>query len=461
MSLLSPFFHAPPTFETNIGKMLVSKVATLDDAGVVAWANDMDWSEPVLCVRRYGQSSLGGWPEAELSARSLAEVLVMTGDERLVKLLLTKEHFPQSIRFSGVQIKDTEYHSLDMAMSLANAAIRTGKPHILARVLDVALDDRAMPQHWIDGSRYSPAVCLASQRHLAPDTIMQMYTLLEDGLCRRVEEQWGKPLGKNFRKQIRTEMFSHACRVGSASVADRLLAEFKLPCCFSHWDDLRDMGEIRWCTDWVSSRQKWMPSKEDRRAMRDAEKRHPAELLLQSAIGQKAKLKETFSGEELARHMDTAQENFDYVLASIRSQLDGGSLLAMPKAELSEHLAPALVLHDAAMAERWLCAMGAPLSLQEAISWMGARKGLEAMKRRAGCGLVECDPAKASTFVEFFLAKHEDWNPAAVAWIANGWAMGELIEHWPVSEQEKAQVRSLVIAGDTPSVAARRPVRRV
>lgn len=463
MSLLTPFFESPPPSRSNLSKMITSVVSTLSDEQVLAWAASMDWSEPVLTVRRFGRQAIGGWIEAELKHASLAEVLVSSGDDRLVRLLLDPSRFPEAIRWNGVQLKESEYHHIDIGMRLANAAIGTGKQSVLEHVLGVVLGKSVLAHQWLDGSRFSPAVCLASHRDMAPETAMKMAATIEKSLVAHVEAQWGKPTSKHFRQQWRSALLSHSCRLGNLSLTSAMIQKHGLSLTFSQWDDLLDSGHIQWCTDWVTENARWSrPIEEKGRGWAPREEpENPALVLLPAAIKQFTSAAETFKGKRLRQVQDKALANLDYVLHAVTIDGPAAGLLKGARETFSSRLAPDLIAHDPRKALTWLNVHGGPLSMEEALAWIASGSASEVLEQRAVKGCVSLSPQGASECVERHLHKHPDTPAKALSWLARNWKMETFVKDWPLASKEKAEVMAELLAFETPGSNATRVVRRM
>lgn len=463
MSLLTPFFEDRAPTQSNLGKVITSVVSSLGDDEVLDWANSMDWSEPVLSVRRFGRQEIGGWIDAELVHESLMEVVVSTGDERLVRLLLDPSRFPESIRWNGVQLKDSEYRSVGIEMQLVNAAIGAKSQATLERVLDVVIDERTLVHHWSNGSRFSPAVCLASHRNMPAGDALKMASAIEKRLVERVEKQWGRSTSNHFRRKWRSDLLSHCCRLGNVSLASALLQKHRLGLTFSLWDDLLHSGHIQWCCDWAMGKSAWGKTQEEARSgwTSREEPEYPAVSLVKAATEQFTKAAETFSGDPLKKVRKQAMANLDYVLDAIMQPTAQSGLLGNTREVASSVIAPMLINHDDKKALAWLAAHRVPLSIEEVAAWLVHGHGPAVLMQRASNGCIPLAAAEASDYIKKALKEDLDPSLSGLSWAVQSWGMEEFVKDWPLSSSEKAEVMAGVLSVATPPSNAPRSVRRM
>lgn len=440
--------------------------AALDDKQLVVWADGLDWSEPVVSIKRFGSSGRSmGYEQVEASVWSLAEILVMLGDERLVEVLLSKDRLPTPYNINGASVKKNSYLDVPIEIALVNAGIRTGSSAIVKRVLSVVADpDRPFINQWFSDGYYSPLTCLADQLQLAPEKSMAIWAEMEDHAF-SAGESMGKGYGDNLVDSFRKRGLSECCRIGNAPLAHAISKRTKQPLTKSMWMELLDEGNISWCCDYLGTRKKWPARKDSEDHDTHGQDVAPV-ILLSQAIEQVAKVKETFkTHKDLTKHLAAARANVENVIEKLWSARAGQTLLSLEIVQWGREVGPLLVRYDLDNAIPRLNGLGVALSIQEAVEIAKvASEGVarEIIESRSSCGVVEMNSDAAANYLGDELTSSEGFKVPAVAQIMHHWGIRSLAS-WDLDPAFLAAVEASSMQHATPPTdpAARRPARRV
>lgn len=374
MTLLSPFFTPRPAPRSNFGGMLKEVAQRLDDEQLVEWSNQIDWQEPVVSLQRIERSQYQR-DEAITSIHSPLEILVLSGDMRLIKLLLTRERVEAPpLFFSGGAFGRDSYHDVHISMGLINSAIKTGSLDIVKHVSKMALEHAPHSSfQWNNSSGvYTPIVCLADQRHFSADLSWSMWECLEKLAVDTALGAGfaGREFASNIKSNLRNTLFSEAARLGNSSLADKLAKKLKTKISFSQWKNILYEGDFAWACNFVAREVVWGKNRADR----DASNSAPEALLstLCAALAQQRQdIQSTFKGHERKNEcIRVNNNNFAMLMDTLSGALGGKSLLSIDACAISSQAGATLVGWSASRASRFLSSIDAPMSVNEAVAWM-------------------------------------------------------------------------------------------
>lgn len=457
MPALSPFFDKQHIPDTNIGSMMRSFASSLNDEQFVSWADGLNWSEPVVSIKAFGTNSRSGrYEHAEISVWSLIEIAIMLGDERIVDLLVTRDRFPKRYNFNGATLKKSSHMDTPIEISIVNAAIKTGSPHILSRVLPIVSDQQLSSiSNWFSNSYYSPLTCLADQKIMPKDRLMSIWEMM-----RAHAVSCGESLmpghGNNIRGSFEEKTLLEACRLGNVSLTEEICARIGRKMSPSMWSDLLHEGNIAWCSNFLAKHDRWPGKKASARHVNHNESCPPAKLLA-TCIEQVKSVRQVFDGhEKLKGHLSTAIFNMESVVKSLAAARDGGSLLSLESNKWGSEIAAPLINFDVSFAIGILNRLLVPLSLYEALTIAKeviAEPCLGLVQSRMQHGTVEISQLEASSLAKNFIeSSDQDMDPAAVASILKQWEVLDF-ENWEISPEFKSSIAAATLNLTVPSPA--------
>lgn len=385
-SLLNAFFDKGSSDNTNFGQFVKMAGSILDDEQVKEWGETIDWEEPVNSLRRFKDKDR---VHVDINLLSPIEVLIGSGDERLVKLLLTPTRFKKiaSKHWQSPSAR-SGYNGGPPEILYINAAINSGSVALVEYVLDITLKDAQNSIfQWSSSEIRNPLACLSDQRDFSFEKIERIWDLLE---------QKGVAYGSGFhslsqnhaaelKKNLRVNFLNTATRLGSLNAALVATKKLKQKFSHSHWDELLYGGNIEWAIDFASKETSWKGSKPTEQ---------PAEIIAKSISNQRDEIHKTFANHSKKKdHLLVNDKSFETLFSALESATSS-SLIFLPKEDLSKCIGAHLVKWKSSMVADFLSARGAPVSVHEAEEWMNkikySPKSLSSLsKRLVGCPIDE------------------------------------------------------------------------
>jgi hypothetical protein len=369
MNLLAPFFPPRTLPSSNFGAALKDAAKRMSDTQIVEWAAGIDWQEPVVSLQRVQGNRTYG-EEAYTTIYSPLEILVLSADVRLIKLLLTPEIVPKHpIMLQEASLRRDAYQ---VTVGLINAAIRTGSVDILEHVCDVALKGNPhSPFQWNSSSgTYTPIVCLADQRHFPANLAWNMWRCLEalaldNAIGGGVV---GKEYRNNIRDSLRNSLLSDAARLGNCHLATKIAGELRTQISLSQWKDLVYGGNFDWACNFLTTNRKWGKEKRDDR---NTNKEQPLAFLCSRMLQQRSDINDTFKRDEKRmKFLSDNDASFAALMDALKFSFGGSSLLSSYTKEASSQAGSVLVKWSSKYAARTLSAIQAEMSVEEAVAWM-------------------------------------------------------------------------------------------
>lgn len=372
MTLLAPFFPPYPLPQSNFGKALKEVARRLDDAGLLEWAASFDWQEPVISLHRMRSLRSYG-EEADASIYSPLEILVLSGDARLVKLLLTPERIAEKpLILQGGTLRKGGYQDVPLAVGLINSAIKTGSLEMVEFVSKVALD--ASPQssfQWNSNSgTYTPIVCLADQRHLDPEVVWNMWKCLEKEALNHIIDGGiaSAEFAGNIKKSLRLSLLSDATRLGNCPLSLKVASKLRTTLGFSQWKDLLYEGNFEWACDFASSQTAWGKGHKE---INGSKEESAATALMSALISQREQINSTFKDDDRRKgFLKINDGNFIKFFKSLVECINGDRLLSLDSDKVSEVVGEGLVERGPLRAAKLLSGAQAAMSASEAYTWM-------------------------------------------------------------------------------------------
>ena len=436
MTLLAPFFPSFPLPQSNFGKALKDIASRLNDADLLEWSSSFDWQEPVISLHRMRSSRYYG-EEAAAAIYSPLEILVLSGDIRLVKLLLTPEKISEKpIILQGGTLRKSGYQDVPLAVGLINSAIKTGSLEMVEFVSKVALD--ASPQssfQWNSNSgTYTPIVCLSDQRHLDPEVVWSMWKCLEREALRHIVDGGiaSAEFSGSIKKSLRLSLLSDATRMGNCPLSLKIASQLRTTLGFSQWKDLLYEGNFEWACDFASSQEAWGRGHKEKNG---SEEESAATALMSALTSQREQINSTFKGDDRRKEFLKINDgNFIKFIKSLGECTNSDRLLSLDREKVSEVVGWGLVNWSPSRAARFLSSTDAVMSPPEASAWMekimsspGAISKLSL--RLSGCPALQ---GASSRWLDIVEDKIQAW--AAADWSVVGPALFSISRHLGIED---------------------------
>lgn len=414
MTLLSPFFQPRAHTRTNF-EVLLSEASKLSDEGVLALGEALDWQEPVVALTRFKNSD---YDMVDASACSPLEILVLSGDRRMIGLLATPERVAAGHpRIQQGSLRRSGYDDVALSTGMVNAAIRTGNVQILGDVLKlVTKADPGEASRWFNeryvGASYTPSVCLASQKNLPEDTLREMWMMMEEvSISAFIGESGVSPaFKKEVKERVRLTLLADASRMGNVALASMVAKERGEALSFDDWRSLLGEGNITWAIDFLASNEKFGP---DRDRDPPYERKNPLRVVAEEILTQRNEIGKTFAKHpDKARFLGINDQNFVGLMEKVESSSGSKSLLSVGTEHLSECLGWPLVAWGSGKAAKFLSSQNASMSIDEAKAWMTKIAIKPACisslrKRLKGCPPQDC---ASSQWADEVMDHFDDWK---------------------------------------------------
>lgn len=396
-SLLNPFFAKTPPDNTNFSQFIKMAGSVLNDEEAIAWAETIDWEEPVSSLRRFED---GRRVFVDIQSSSPLEVLIASGDERLVKLIFTSERVQKLAETKWQSpVARTGYDGGPSEILYINAAIKTGSVSLIEYVCDVALKNtKHSIFQWTSSEMRTPLVCLADQRGFSPEKIEEIWGVIEEkGVTygsgfHSLSQEYADELKKN----LRVNFLNTSARIGALNAALVAAKKLKQKISYAHWDELLYGGNIQWAIDEASKDAPWKKMMKPEKA---------AVIIAERITMQREEIIETFANHTKKKdHLRVNDQNFEHLISSLEDP-SAAAPIFVSREDLSECIGAHLVKWKPSRAADFLSTKTASMSVGEAEEWMEkikkSPKNAYFLSRR----LVGCTPGQSAQWAKCIAEK--------------------------------------------------------